>query len=970
MFNRQTQIKVVDRIDQLSKSLTAEQIEALYQCEKSALMLESVTLEELENTLLFRCEPVPQMMLEAFNSKASQLAIRVKKFANQLERKTPNLTCGEVEIGKPHKSGAIAVQIAKIPLSDGQSVSIAFHTPDNDPLKINADDTLIAFRFLLNSRDVTHTVAPKGSQDISLKEATTKLGKLAEKNSDKFSAAQAKKNADAAALQSAQEKAQELEEEAAQLNTDATNLEIQSDEVDARIKRLKTQISTQNEIQDELRKQLAKKQASVAAVESVNASDEPASATVEPESNGSIDPVVALFRHPKLKAASDLALKFEGGKRTFSTLGTIADIDVNGAKGMDRALFVSNIADRIKTLHKNGNQEAVDAILTMVAAYNDVALKAAVTARNGIWKLGNIQSVEDISDEDIQYTARELILGWLELKGLSKVEQNEINNLIQAVSLGDINSIFAKVIRELPVFKNRKSDKEEYNNFLAELEAIDSDMLKRVVDEMGIVAVKGDDADEATKGKTDEEKQLLALDPNEFTFGAIYYAEGAQDGKTISSRIRAFITQGKKQGKLPKDLKISVKNQRGGFSTAIIMRLTDLPESIRVNSDAALQSAIDNDGRLAHGQSRYSDELTNLIKYVEAYVDQFNHISGDAYGDYGYDHAVYGNHLQLDAAFSNERWVQELDSFTELHQGEVDTKVAERSEQNAAPNSQRKVRYTKYPRNAYPKSITEATERLQTARKNIIKNGYIGKYDDAELLDIVQSGELANERFHVRIMNSNYLEYEGKPGLLGAPMQGETGFGAKYWSTTFEQLEDVDTDPRLICAKLGLPYTKGDKLSYVIIDTHQSVKIADTKVLVPTHENLAKFTREELPDSFTAEQVDLFFTDKFQKQYAEHYDDALSSGAMDSEWDTEGALRYFQKKINDEELITLLKVRLKMQDAIGNNQHFLGNGLTKTLLPNNGNYGAVETFNFERKLVPLDKFNGSIHIIKDIAEIN
>lgn len=861
MFNRQTQIKVVDRIDHLSKSLTAEQVEALYQCEKSDLMLESVTLEELENTLLFQCEPVPQMMLEAFKSKASQLAIRVKKFANQLERKTPNLTCGEVEIGKPRKSGAVAVQIAKIPLSDGQSVSIAFHAPDNDPLKINADDTLIAFRFLLNSRDVTHTVAPKGGQDVSLKEATTKLGTLAEKNSDKFSAAQAKKNADAAALQSAQEKAQELEEEAAQLNTEATNLEIQGDEVDARIKRLKTQISTQNEIQDDLRKQLAKKQASVAAVEPASASDEPASATVEPESNGSIDPVVALFRDPKLKAASDLALKVEGGKRAFSTLGTIADIDVNGAKGMDRALFVSNFAGRIKTLHKNGNQEAVDAILTMVAAYNDVAPKAAVTARNGIWKLGNIHSVEAlsnlgnssnnvantdfdpnadysayryskniegiigiisdlnsnlmdskdaasiiydiaessndtslpdsaieiasnaihskdsfvkskvinilseiannligygvlqeqppeekvvidndlfwyglrarpfsigavpsihqsailtaeqaqvafpsvgnsvrhgavgyseqlsenevssfefvplfedvaaISDEDVQYTARELILGWLDSKGLSKVEQNEINTLIQAVSLGDINSIFAKVIRELPVFKNRKSDKEEYNNFLAELEAIDSDMLKRVVDEMGIVAVKGDDADEATKGKTDEEKQLLALDPNEFTFGAIYDAEGAQDGKTISSRIRAFITQGKKQGKLPKDLKISVKNQRGGLSTAIIMRLTDLPDSIRVNSDAALQSAIDNDGRLAYGQSRYSDELTNLIKYVEAYVNQFNHISGDAYGDYGYDHAVYGNHLQLDAVFSNERWVQELESFTELHQG-------------------------------------------------------------------------------------------------------------------------------------------------------------------------------------------------------------------------------------------------------------------------------------------------------------
>ncbi|HCM0797992.1 TPA: hypothetical protein N2826_003953 [Vibrio parahaemolyticus] len=1233
MFTSQTQIKVVDRIDHLAKSLTEEQIEALYQCEKSELMLESVTLEDLENTLLFQCEPVPQMMLEAFKSKASQLAVRVKKFANQLERQTPNLTCGEIEIGKPRKSGAVAVQVAKIPLSDGQSVSIAFHAPDNDPLQINADDTLIAFRFLLNSRDVTHAVAAKGGQDVSLKEATTKLGALAEKNSDKFTAAQTKKNADATALEEAQEKAQELEEQAALLNSEATDLEIKGDEVEMRIKRLQTQIDTQNEIQDELRKQLAKKQAPAAtatsdtiklvdtaslvdnrvkftdwskyssdeiaiikhhdklqreaaladdAFQKVIANHKQGNGMVTeafrqtkeykdakynwdladanaktyralkpnkklllqvskerldnkkkghiPESkvsdDDSTDPVLKLFRNPKLKAAVEAARKVEGGSRAFSTLGTIAGIDVAGEKGMDRSLFVSNMTGRIKTLHKNGNQEAVDAILAMVAAYNDVAPKAAITARNNVWMLGSKQgsdnvihvsfnesefqsnlsgedkatvqalrdagyqvlfendkgysiiqpnggvvatgssyptfkehleyyaeqvavgqeldtnassqnpadqhqnygylvedsrglptnnslnklkpsdlesgeyvieygehshitvkkvggeiqatwvvaggldvdtasypsvsklkhfgaqkmdqlggavserlfkngytqeeldkaashnsnvvnlngnakaseenvdpalelkgvgdvvrigesvcvienidvesesatmydreddyrfvadksllernkvylkgihkeyeaisgnvslvdelkpiikdlptdgwfydngnptfkfnddiydalrakdySIDDarikaqqlkdeiimgnidyfanfhdqpaeaqepepqedveidsnlfwyglrarpfsigaapsiqqsailtaeqaqvafpsvgnsvrhgavgyseqlsdnevssfefvplfettaaIDDEDIEYTARELLLGWLDSKGLSTVEKNEIDTLVQAVSLGNINSVFAKVIRELPVFKNRKSDKKEYDQFRAELEAIDAEVLKRVADEMGIVAVKGDNADEATKGKTEEEKQLLALDPNEFTFGAIYDTEGRQDGKTIASRIRAFITQGKKQGKLPKDLKISVKNQRGGFSTAIIMRITDLPESIRVNSDAALQSAIDNDGRLAYGQSRYSEELTNLIKYVEAYVDQFNHLSGDAYGDYGYDHALYGNHLQLDAAFSNERWVQELESFTEAHQSGDETEKPE-----------------------------------------------------------------------------------------------------------------------------------------------------------------------------------------------------------------------------------------------------------------------------------------------------
>ncbi|HHG3329102.1 TPA: hypothetical protein ACPVYZ_004268 [Vibrio parahaemolyticus] len=1222
MFTSQTQIKVVDRIDHLAKSLTEEQIEALYQCEKSELMLESVTLEDLENTLLFQCEPVPQMMLEAFKSKASQLAVRVKKFANQLERQTPNLTCGEIEIGKPRKSGAVAVQVAKIPLSDGQSVSIAFHAPDNDPLKINADDTLIAFRFLLNSRDVTHAVAAKGGQDVSLKEATTKLGALAEKNSDKFTAAQTKKNADATALEEAQEKAQELEEQAALLNSEATDLEIKGDEVEMRIKRLQTQIDTQNEIQDELRKQLAKKQAPAAtatsdtiklvdtaslvdnrvkftdwskyssdeiaiikhhdkllreaaladdAFQKVIANHKQGNGMVTeafrqtkeykdakynwdladanaktyralkpnkklllqvskerldnkkkghiPESkvsdDDSTDPVIKLFRNPKLKAAVEAARKVEGGSRAFSTLGTIAGIDVAGEKGMDRSLFVSNMTGRIKTLHKNGNQEAVDAILAMVAAYNDVAPKAAITARNGVWTLGSKQgsdnvihvsfnesefqsnlsgedkatvqalrdagyqvlfendkgysiiqpnggvvatgssyptfkehleyyaeqvavgqeldtnassqnpadqhqnygylvedsrglptnnslnklkpsdlesgeyvieygehshitvkkvggeiqatwvvaggldvdtasypsvsklkhfgtqkmdqlggavserlfkngytqeeldkaashnsnvvnlngnakaseenvdpalelkgvgdvvrigesvcvienidvesesatmydreddyrfvadkpllernkvylkgihkeyeaisgnvslvdelkpiikdlptdgwfydngnptfkfnddiydalrakdySIDDarikaqqlkdeiimgnidyfanfhdqpaeaqepepqedveidsnlfwyglrarpfsigaapsiqqsailtaeqaqvafpsvgnsvrhgavgyseqlsdnevssfefvplfettaaIDDEDIEYTARELLLGWLDSKGLSTVEKNEIDTLVQAVSLGNINSVFAKVIRELPVFKNRKSDKKEYDQFRAELEAIDAEVLKRVADEMGIVAVKGDEADEATKGKTEEEQQLLALDPNEFTSGSIYDSEKIGDTKTIASRIRSFITSLRKAGRIPSGVKISVKKKS---HNAINLELVDLPNGVALFNPAFLQFEIDNPnaGYSLAPNPRYSEEVDNLIRFVESYVDQFNYDNSDSMTDY-FDVNFYGGRLDVEYHFKNARKVTELEALTTTHQ--------------------------------------------------------------------------------------------------------------------------------------------------------------------------------------------------------------------------------------------------------------------------------------------------------------
>lgn len=41
---------------------------------------------------------------------------------------------------------------------------------------------------------------------------------------------------------------------------------------------------------------------------------------------------------------------------------------------------------------------------------------------------------------------------------------------------------------------------------------------------------------------------------------------------------------------------------------------------------------------------------------------------------------------------------------------------------------------------------------------------------------------------------------------MGVVMEGETGKGAKYWSTSLDQLEDADTDPKLIATKLGLEY--------------------------------------------------------------------------------------------------------------------------------------------------------------------
>ncbi|EOZ1526135.1 hypothetical protein [Enterobacter hormaechei] len=93
---------------------------------------------------------------------------------------------GGAEIGKARRSGNLALLPAQIPLSDGQTVTIVFHSPTGDTTKITSSDTLVAFRFFLNKRDVTHAVAPIGGRDMSLKQTTQILSNLIERNSEKF----------------------------------------------------------------------------------------------------------------------------------------------------------------------------------------------------------------------------------------------------------------------------------------------------------------------------------------------------------------------------------------------------------------------------------------------------------------------------------------------------------------------------------------------------------------------------------------------------------------------------------------------------------------------------------------------------------------------------------------------------------------------------------------------------------------
>ncbi|HEY3591681.1 MAG TPA: hypothetical protein VGL07_16700 [Buttiauxella sp.] len=255
-FSIQQRIPVVDVVDRFTTHISDETIAELYDDRGRHMMLESVTLEEIVATYFVDtqlCES-ESMMLEAITTSRVRLVNTMKAFNRALnaqlsasgitagvsdkgEAAEDATVIGGAEVGRVRKTSGFAIIPARIPLSDGQSITVIFHSPSNDPEKIKANDVLVAFRFMLNKRDITHVVAPARGKDISLKQVCLALANLVERNSERFKASK-DKNAkllveindlsdEAEKLTTQQreliEEGDELQNKAALLNSDATN---------------------------------------------------------------------------------------------------------------------------------------------------------------------------------------------------------------------------------------------------------------------------------------------------------------------------------------------------------------------------------------------------------------------------------------------------------------------------------------------------------------------------------------------------------------------------------------------------------------------------------------------------------------------------------------------------------------------------------------------------------------------------
>ncbi|MCC8379136.1 hypothetical protein J8V46_05110 [Xenorhabdus sp. PB30.3] len=245
-------------------------------------MLESVSLDEIEHGYLGQeCIASDTAMFESITTTRMRLSQTMRAFIRKLNQglSGTGITAGTndngdteggmpaiggAEIGRVRRVGTIPVMAAKIPLSDGQSVSIIFHSPTSGNGRIQNEDVLTAFRFLLNKRDVSHVVAPMNGRDISLPQVCQSLSNLIERNSAKFqrqvaNAAKIKADIDAELART-----DALEQQKVALIEKGDQLQQGTETKNAELTKLQTRLNRQIEINDTLRRQLAQLQSQAA----------------------------------------------------------------------------------------------------------------------------------------------------------------------------------------------------------------------------------------------------------------------------------------------------------------------------------------------------------------------------------------------------------------------------------------------------------------------------------------------------------------------------------------------------------------------------------------------------------------------------------------------------------------------------------------------------------------------------------
>lgn len=224
------------------------------------LVLECPSMDELEYYNPGTEDVDEDYILEAIT--VDQFSRTEKRMAAVVRTFNKHLADTEIKalppiVGKPKKSGTFAYVIVQLPFSDGQSVNVVFHSPEGDKKKIAANDAIIAFRWLLNKRDITQVVAPEDGAEVSLETIAKRITQLVVKNSAKFEKQQKSAQAEREELEKAREDVKAAEDRQRELMDNIASGTKDVEALDAQLSSILAQVENQKTINAELEAKIA-----------------------------------------------------------------------------------------------------------------------------------------------------------------------------------------------------------------------------------------------------------------------------------------------------------------------------------------------------------------------------------------------------------------------------------------------------------------------------------------------------------------------------------------------------------------------------------------------------------------------------------------------------------------------------------------------------------------------------------------
>lgn len=293
-----------------------------------------------------------------------------------------------------------------------------------------------------------------------------------------------------------------------------------------------------------------------------------------------------------------------------------------------------------------------------------------------------------------------------------------------------------------------------------------------------------------------------------------------------------------------------------------------------------------------------------------------------------------------------------------------------------------------------PDSFDEALALLKDARDRLADGGRPLKYSDDELIEMVANNPTIRDNYIVRLMNKNHIYDRNDPVKSKTNLTGRLGSTddqgrVKYWSTTFDQIVDNDSDPDLVRRSVGMGddnYDPTNQWVMVLVDRrkHEAASIGTS--IVPTYDNLTQFVlRQSGHDPAKEALIRDVMTEDYSREYSAHR--AKSDAVVGKSADGRDVLAYDLK--NPRELNRFLNVtfgddthqknlfetRLEIDNSYGAYKEYTGQGLTQSLhsngpIPQVQTYGVKETFTYETRPQTLqDMLNADMIEIVDLTPL-